>query len=128
MDNQKSWQIQLSQFGLASSSALILFGLVSSVTAFIFSFAVNLFGYRDDIRNLEQWVILAGIIVPTFVIISICLLFTEVYVSRQLKLWLINLNKNLVFAISLIVTTGLLLVFYFGFSQVISLIHNNFWL
>jgi hypothetical protein len=128
MEKEKSWQIQLSQFSLATSSALVLFGFVGTLIAFIFSFAVNFLNYREAINNLEQWQILLGVILPTFILISISLLVSEVQVSRRVKLAAVSWNKHLLLVVSLLVTSVLLVAFYFGFSQAISIIHNNFWL
>ncbi len=121
------WMGELSKFCLSGGIAVLLFYFISSILGFLFSYLVNIFGYKSQILALNQNTLLLITIIVTFLIVSSCLLVSEIFVYKRLPLIEKRLPAGFLSTVSVVFFALVCLIFYFSFSYTLSSIHNLFW-
>jgi uncharacterized membrane protein YidH (DUF202 family) len=124
----KPWYYRSVSFFLSVSGSLVLFGIFSSAISLIFSWLANILDFKASIVNLQEWQVLLVISSSTFILMTICLYLSENYISRKLETLDKNTNSIFLVSISVILFVSVLVLFYFGFSNFLSFLYNNFWI
>lgn len=127
MDTKLPWQTQASKMSLMISLTLFIFTLSSLILGFFFSFLLNKLNYTNWIISQETWKILAVISLLIFILISICLYFSEKWIDSRIKKTQQAVGKNLLLTLSIILALSLLIITYYGFSLFFTFLYNQYW-
>jgi uncharacterized protein YacL len=123
----EKWMGEISKFCLSGGIAILLFYIISSILGFLFSYLINILGYKDQILSINQNTSLIATILITFLIVSSCLLVSEIFVYKRLPAIEKRLPPLFLLVLSSVFFIIIGLIFYFSFSYTLSFIHNLFW-
>jgi hypothetical protein len=125
--NKNSLEIKLIQFFLSASVALILFAISIFLLSFIFFWGVDVLQYQSFFNNLPQWQLSLASGIVIFILMSISLFIAENWLYQKLDTLLNNIGSKQLLALSAVFLIITILAYYFGFSQLINFLYEQFW-